>query len=90
LSQNIASGASTQINQPVQHPDHIFSAKTRADLNGKRFPCEHIHDGQQADPIAIRQLVMNKIHAPGLVQPGGLTAGFPMYRHLAPAGPFCP
>jgi hypothetical protein len=37
-------GSSMQINQPVQHPDHIFSAKARADLNGKRFPCEYIHD----------------------------------------------
>src|SRR5690606_30888798 len=66
------------------NPRHgIFAAVTEPRIEGRREPGKGIHDGQDPDLAPGGQLVVDKVHGPGLVDLDGDGAILPLRLHPA-------
>jgi len=59
---------------PLQGSHHVFAAIAEAGIDHRHVAREGVDHGQHPDLAAGRKLVMDKVHGPGLVRPGGITA----------------
>ena len=61
----------------IQRLDDVLRPIGEPRIDHRGVPSEGIHDGQDPDLPAGRQLVVDEVHGPGLVRPGGFAAVFP-------------
>lgn len=62
---------------PIHRLDDAFRPIGEPRIDHRGVPGEGVHDGQDPDLPAGRQLVVHEVHCPGLVRHGGLAAVFP-------------
>ena len=68
----------------------IFAAVSLARVNRRRKAGERVHDGQYAQFAAGAELIMDKVHGPGLVMTCGFTAIFSKFGLHPVLGWFLP
>ena len=62
---------------PFQHFHHIRSAEAEPRNHRRRVAAERVHDRQNTQLRTGRQLVMDEVHGPYIIDAGGRTAAFP-------------
>lgn len=65
---------------PFQHVDHIGRAEAEPGSYGRRVSAERVHDREDTLLWPRRQLAMDEVHGPYIIDPGGRTAAFPQLR----------
>jgi hypothetical protein len=75
-------------NEAVQNFHDMFAAQALPNLDRQCLAAEDVDHRQRAELLAIAELVVDEVEAPGFVRSPGLTTRLPMNDHLASARPF--
>jgi hypothetical protein len=68
----------------------MLAAQPLPDLDCQGLPAEDVHHRQRPELLAIAELVVDEVEAPGFIGPFGLATRNAMHDHLAPTGLLCP